>query len=96
MERNTMMMNYQNESATNIQLLIDLVTSTLNKPIELLRKYFSACLEKEVSLRQTWLIIQAQVAFILAALPADYSLLLRFVFALWFGWSVLRCKKAAL
>lgn len=60
-------------------------------PVELLRKYFSACLGHEVSIRQTWLIVQAQAAFILAAFATECPLVTRAMFAVWFLVSAVRC-----
>ena len=65
----------------------------MKKTLNPLRKYYSAVLERPIDVRQTLLLIQAQVAFVLAALPAECPLLLRAAFALWFGWSVRVCKQ---
>lgn len=66
----------------------------MKKSINPLRQYYSRVLERPIDLRQTLLLVQAQVAFVLAALPAECPLLLRAAFALWFGWSVRVCKHS--
>ncbi|WP_051617603.1 hypothetical protein [Prevotella sp. HUN102] len=62
-------------------------------PLEWLRRYYSAVLEKDISNRQAVLITQAQLAFILAVFPVVSSILLHIVFMVWFAWSVYRCKE---
>jgi hypothetical protein len=66
----------------------------LGEPAEWLRRYFSHCLERDIDMRQTLYIVQAQVAFIFAALPADCHLALRAAFGLWFVWSLKACRRS--
>ncbi len=70
------------------------LTSILRMPEELLRNYFSRCLERELDSHQTRLIIQAQVAFILAVLPTECPLLLRVAFCTWLVLALKACKQA--
>lgn len=61
-------------------------------PLEWLRKYYSSILEKEISMKQTLLLIETQAAFAASIIPADINLLLRAAFIGWFAYSLLRCK----
>lgn len=63
-------------------------------PIEWLRQYYSHVLEREVSTRQTWLLINAQTAFVFAAFPVNGPFLLRVACCAWFAHAVWRCRKA--
>lgn len=64
------------------------------KPMVWLQKYYSKVLEKEVSLKQTWLLLKAQGAFFMMAYPTDSCpLLLRAFFLVLFVWTLLRCKE---
>ena len=65
---------------------------TLLAPMEWLRKYYSAILEKEVSMKQTFLLIETQIAFAASIIPADINLLLRAGFIGWFAYSLMKCK----
>lgn len=68
----------------------------MGKPVEWLRKYYSHVLEKPISRKQTWLMIEAQVAFVLSVLPMDSPLWLRAVCMGWLAWSVRKCKRAGI
>lgn len=73
-----------------------LLAQSAGKPVEWLRKYYSHVLEKPISRKQTWLMIEAQVAFALGILPMDSPLWLRAVYMGWFAWSVRKCKRAGI
>lgn len=66
---------------------------TIKQPIEWLRKYYSVILEKEISMKQTALLLETQLAFVMAILPADMHLLLRAACLGWFSLCLKRCKK---
>ena len=81
---------------TTSQLLLCLVAriaTLVNAPIEWLRKYYSTIMEREINIRQTWVLIHAQVAFLFAAIPANFPLLLRALCVFWFLYALLHCKK---
>lgn len=82
-----------NDAQMNISQLVD---DLVKGPARWLQRYFSAVLGKEVSQRQTRLIVEAQVAFVLMVFPAAFSLLLRLVFVGWFVWSLMRCHKSGI
>lgn len=73
-----------------------LLAESGGKPMEWLRKYYSRVLEKPISRKQTWLMIEAQAAFVLGILPLDCPIWLRAVCVGWFAWSVKRCKRACI
>jgi hypothetical protein len=52
-------------------------------PMEWLRKYYSSIFEKELSLRQTLLLVNAQVAFFCAAFPVEGPLWIRLSCCAW-------------
>lgn len=63
-------------------------------PIAALAKYYSHVLEREISIRQTLLLLNAQAAFVFAAFPADGPFALRALCCGWFAYAVLKCKQA--
>lgn len=86
---NSMLSNLTASMANNIAAIASIVKS----PVELLRKYFSTCIGHEISIRRTWLIIQAQVAFFVTVFTSECPLALRAIFAVWFLVSVVRCSN---
>ena len=68
--------------------------NSLKQPVEALRKYYAAVLGRDISTRQTGLLVEAQVAFALTALPAESPLLLRAACCAWFALAVMRCRRA--
>ena len=65
----------------------------MRMPMEWMRKYFSSVLEREVTVKQTRLILETQAALVMAVFPADINILLRAVFLGWFAWCLLKCKE---
>lgn len=61
--------------------------------IDMLARYYSTVLEEKYTRRGTLLLLNAQVAFILAAFPADLHLLLRFLFLAWLVTSIKIFRK---
>lgn len=66
----------------------------IKQPIEWLRKYYSVVLEKEISMKQTRILLETQLAFVMAIFPADIHLLLRAGSLVWFCNCLYKCKKA--
>lgn len=81
----------------NISSLAQKLSKTadaIKQPIEWLRKYYSIILEKEISMKQTALLLETQLAFAMAIMPADMHLLLRAASLGWFCLCLKRCKKS--
>jgi hypothetical protein len=82
---------------SNSNLVADAMQSLINKvkqPIEGLRKYYSDVLEREITMHQTLLLLNAQVAFVFAAFPVGGPISLRALCCAWFLHAVLKCKRA--
>lgn len=74
--------------------MVENIGETVKKPLEWLRSYYSHVLERDLSLRQTLLLLHAQVALVFAAFPIDGPLLLRALCVAWLVKAVLMCRKA--
>lgn len=80
-----------------IKNLINSIKSLLQsgkQPIEWLQSYYSIIMEKEVSMKQTLLLIATQFTFVLGILPADINLALRAAFLGSFAFCLHLCKKS--
>lgn len=80
-----------------IKNLISSIKSLLQsgkQPIEWLQSYYSIIMEKEVSMKQTLLLIATQFTFVLGILPADINLALRAAFLGSFAFCLHLCKKS--
>ena len=80
-----------------INNLINSIKSLLQsckQPIEWLQSYYSIIMEKEVSMKQTLLLIATQFTFVLGILPADINLALRAAFLGSFAFCLHLCKKS--
>jgi hypothetical protein len=89
-----MTLTERNTSFTELSNFITDATAWFQTPMEWLRKYYSAVLEREVSSKQASYITQAQLALILAILPIIPSLLVQVFNLVWFGLALYKCKKA--
>lgn len=89
-----MTLTERNTSFTELSNFIKDATAWFQTPMEWLRKYYSAVLEREVSSKQASYITQAQLALILAILPIIPSLLVQVLNFTWFGFALYKCKKA--
>ncbi|MBQ7472470.1 MAG: ATP-binding protein [Prevotella sp.] len=69
-------------------------SNTVKKPVELLSQYYTQVLDRPVNLRQTWLLLNAQTAFLFAAFPVEGPLLFRIACCGWLLHAVLLCRKA--
>jgi len=85
-----MTLSDSNMTADVIQNLIN----KAKKPIEWLREYYSKVLEREITMHQTLLLLNAQMAFLFAAFPVGGPILLRALCCGWFLHAVLKCKHA--
>lgn len=99
MEKN-MVFTASNETINNMQRSGNTVMMAANKalngvkiPIEWLRKYYSVVCEKELTLRQTMLLINAQFAFLATAFPANMPIVARIACCAWLVYSLKTCKN---
>lgn len=79
---------------TGLESTVERTEKWLRRPEEWLQKYYSSVCHHPISKHQTHLLLEAQVAFVMAAFGGGSSLLLHGFFALWFLWAVVRCKLA--
>ena len=62
-------------------------------PVEWLRTYYSNVLERQLTVRQTWLLINAQLAFAAAFFPVDAPWFVRIVCLAWVASALLKCRE---
>lgn len=73
--------------------VFDKLLGHVRRPALWLRGYYSQALGRQLTLRQTGLLLSAQASFALAFLPAEAPLLWRAACALWL-WRALRaCRR---
>lgn len=65
----------------------------LNSPLRLLGRYYSMVLERDVDMRQTKAITEAQLAFFATVIPADIHVLLHVAACVWFIMSLKKCRS---
>lgn len=63
-------------------------------PIVWLSQYYSAVLNKEISVKTTLQLLNAQAAFALAVFPANAPFILRVVCTAWFATAISGCKRS--
>jgi hypothetical protein len=66
------------------------------KPLTLLSEYYSKLLEEKVSVKQTLLLLNAQISFLFAVFPIALSIVVRILFVAWFVYAVMQCKHSGL
>lgn len=64
------------------------------RPFELMRTYYSHVLERQVTMRQTLHLTNAQFAFFFTFLPADAPVLVRIACLVWFALAARNCYRA--
>lgn len=95
MERNmTLTADAANGKQFELTELFASVKTWLSTPVKLLSRYYSYVLERQVTTRQTWLVIEAQAAFFAGIFPADIHISVRLLMAAWFLSALSRCRKA--
>lgn len=95
MEKNmTIQTGVREDSGMEFTELVGRLGAWISEPVRLLGKYYSSVLERKLSMRQTWRLIEAQLAFIACMLPADISLGARLIAVSWLVSAVLRCRRA--
>ena len=55
--------------------------------------FYSKQLERNVNRRQTFALLEAQLAFFLGIMPIDMPMILRIAFTLWTVFAVKKCKR---
>lgn len=80
----------------HLVLLTPLVGQLLSTPLQWLRHYYSRVLEKEVNLKQTRLLLECQLAFMMGAFPAESPLGIRLLCIVWLLNALYRCKRSGL
>ena len=63
------------------------------RPIEWLCSYYSNVLERKLTMRQTWLLINAQLAFGAAFFPVEAPWVVRIGCLVWVISALLKCKR---
>ncbi len=63
-------------------------------PVRLLSRYYSSVLERDVTMNQTWHLLEVQLAFFVGIFPADISVVVRLLALAWFVSAIGRCKNA--
>ena len=63
------------------------------RPIEWLCYYYSNVLERKLTMRQTWLLINAQLAFGAAFFPVEAPWVVRIGCLVWVVSALLKCKR---
>ena len=63
------------------------------RPIEWLCSYYSDVLERKLTMRQTWLLINAQLAFGAAFFPVEAPWVVRIGCLVWVISALLKCKR---
>jgi hypothetical protein len=89
-------MTIRNASTTEsgLESLVNTIAKALRQPMHWLRNYYSQVCNRPISMHQTHLLLEAQVAFVLAVFGFGGPLLLHVGFALWFLYAVVKCKIA--
>lgn len=62
-------------------------------PLRLLGRYYSLVLERDVDMRQTKTITEAQLAFFATVMPADMHILLHVAACAWFIFALKKCRS---
>lgn len=78
---------------TNLQMTVENVWKQLCKPAEWLRSYYSSVLERPLTMRQTWLLVNAQAAFIINAFVCDAPMAARIAGCVWVLTALNKCRK---
>ncbi len=91
-----MMMTADAADTKNFFDLLRSYNEWAKQPIVILSNYYSKILEEKISVKQTLLLLNAQISFVFAIFPANFSLILRFLFIVWFTTAVVQCKRSGL
>ena len=73
--------------------LVAALVSVVTVPADALACYYSRVLGRDLNRRQTWLLVNAQLAFFVSAFSST-GLMMRLVLCAWLLQSVLACRRA--
>ncbi len=73
--------------------LIKKAAHMFGAPLRILGKYYSLVLERNIDMRQTKAITEAQIAFFATVIPADMHVLLHVAACAWFIMSLRKCRS---
>lgn len=73
---------------------VEMMINAVKSPAEWLRKYYSAILNKDVNMHQTWLITKVQLALVATIVLAGQSILLGAASVAWLAMSLRSCKRS--
>ena len=88
--------NYANKVSLNSGMKKICLNSGIKKicrPIEWLCSYYSDVLDRKLTMRQTWLLINAQLAFGAAFFPVEAPWVVRIGCLVWVVSALLKCKR---
>ena len=80
-------------TSSSVQNITSSIANKVKAPITVLAKYYSTVLEREISIKQTLLLLNAQIAFVFAVFPVNIGFFARAICCTWFVKAVLTCKK---
>lgn len=86
--KKTMTLQHENRLFVNLAQMV-------RKPIVMLAGYYSKVLDTEINLRQTLLLLNAQLAFFFTVFPIC-SLFLRALCLLWLCDALMKCRRAGI
>jgi len=89
---NEMTFNLHQMAGNRAQEMMKKCVEKMSTPLRWLRGYYSDMTGRRLTMRQTWSLIEAQTAFFLGIMPADYALAVRVVLL---GWSIVAIRKCA-
>lgn len=70
------------------------IVKQAQRPVQWLCRYYSTALQREVTVRQTWLMLNAQAAFAAAFFPSGEPCVLRLCCMAWLLSALLKCRSA--
>ena len=69
------------------------VTNTYDNMMNHVTDFYSKQLERNINRRQTFALLEAQLAFFLGIMPIDMPMILRIAFTVWTVVAVKKCKR---
>ena len=75
------------------EISLDSCMKKICRPIEWLCSYYSDVLDRKLTMRQTWLLINAQLAFGAAFFPVEAPWVVRIGCLVWVISALLKCKR---
>ncbi|WP_232369782.1 MULTISPECIES: hypothetical protein [Prevotella] len=94
MEKNVSLPSFLNSCLQDIRRLLRQVVQVMCIPFTLLRRYYGTVLDKEISTRQTWQLLNVQAAFVLAGFPMESPVLIRLACIAWFVQALRVCRRS--